>query len=276
MSSLFPTVLDSSRALPLYLTSVGIFYNEVSVHRPQGYIDYQWLQTASGHGIIHLGNEEVLLDESKGLLIPSNIPHSYKRESEQWLTHWVSFNGTMIPSLFHTLGFSDIGTYTQFNTENTTSILKNIFELTEDNYTKNAFPISTRLYALIEQIYASKIASNTPLHSKGNQLQLLFDYIDQHYMLDITLNDLSQHIHVSPQYVCRLFNSYLSMRPFEYIKHVRIGKSKSLLNQVPSLPIEQIAEMVGFHNPSYFTALFKSIEKITPREFVQIHQRGVK
>ncbi len=65
----------------------------------------------------------------------------------------------------------------------------------------------------------------------------------------------------SPQYVCRLFQAELSMRPFEYVRNYRLSKSKSLLLSSPDLSIQDVALRVGIKSPSYYSALFKKEEK---------------
>lgn len=275
MSFFYPTVLDTIKSLPLYLTSIGLFYDEVSVNRPIGYVDYQWLQTISGSGIIKLGNEEILLTPSVGLFIPANIPHSYHRIDESWITNWVSFNGQVLPNILDPLGLEHITPVTPIDNAQLVSLFEIMYAQATENYSIHSFSISSKLYTMLEHIHASTLKQLSPLTQKNDQLNKVLNYIDQNYMQDLTILDLSQIIHVSPQYLCRLFKAQLMMRPFEYINQVRINKSKTLLNLVPSIPIEDIAKQVGYHNPSYFTSLFKSLEKITPREFMQIHQRGV-
>jgi AraC-like DNA-binding protein len=49
---------------------------------------------------------------------------------------------------------------------------------------------------------------------------------------------------------------------------VRIEKAKALLKDW-DLPISQIALEVGFPDQSYFTKVFKKVERCTPRTFRQ-------
>jgi YesN/AraC family two-component response regulator len=106
-------------------------------------------------------------------------------------------------------------------------------------------------------------------------LNTVLEYINHHYMKDITINDIATQVNISPQYLCRLFKQELHVRPFEYIQQLRINNSKSLLLMIPSLKIEDVSKAMGFQSPGYYSAIFKKHEKITPRDFIKLHQRGV-
>jgi AraC-like DNA-binding protein len=54
----------------------------------------------------------------------------------------------------------------------------------------------------------------------------------------------------------------------DYISKVRIEKAEALLKD-RELSISQIALEVGFPDQSYFTKVFKKIEKCTPKAFRQ-------
>lgn len=276
MSIYYPTITDQLKALPLYLSSTGIFFDESKISRDHGYSDYQWIITVSGDGEVVVGDETYHLDSNLGIFIPAHIPHSYKKTSKNWVTHWVTFNGEHIDEIFHMLHLTSIEIIPLKDSASQLRKLENIFYLATGNYPKNAFKISTLLYSNLEKIYS--LHTNAPLTNvdhKDNLVDIVLEYIDQYYMMELTINEIAKFIHISPQYLCRLFKQQLKLRPFEYINQVRINKSKSMLLKTPTPKIENVSHAVGFANPSYYTAIFKKVEKITPREFIKQHQRGV-
>ncbi|NHM25658.1 helix-turn-helix transcriptional regulator [Desulfofundulus sp. TPOSR] len=58
----------------------------------------------------------------------------------------------------------------------------------------------------------------------------------------------------------------------DYLTQVRLNEAKALL-LAGEKTIDQIASAVGFNNNSYFTAVFKKREGVTPSEFRQ-RRRG--
>jgi two-component system response regulator YesN len=59
----------------------------------------------------------------------------------------------------------------------------------------------------------------------------------------------------------------------DYIAKVRMEKAKALLKNT-EIPVSQIALRIGYPDQSYFTKVFRKIERCTPRAFRQIHSRG--
>lgn len=91
-------------------------------------------------------------------------------------------------------------------------------------------------------------------------------YITEHYNSELSIKELADFVHLSPEYLTRLFKKETGMTPKDYIIECRISTAKDLLAN-SSLPVSMIASEVGYHNFSYFAFLFKKLEQVTPREY---------
>jgi YesN/AraC family two-component response regulator len=87
-----------------------------------------------------------------------------------------------------------------------------------------------------------------------------------HFSEDISLEILADITDITPQHLCKIFKKCLYMRPFEYIAKKRIQEAKKLLID-RSMSIKAIGEAVGYKDSSYFCAIFKKHELISPAEF---------
>ena len=58
------------------------------------------------------------------------------------------------------------------------------------------------------------------------------------------------------------------MTPYEYQKQTKLAKAKAYL-LTTDLSIDEISELCGFWNTSYFIDIFKKSENITPFKFKQ-------
>ncbi len=112
----------------------------------------------------------------------------------------------------------------------------------------------------------SSLDTTRPTHrSKNNErLKQIITYIKLHYHEKITLTDISNTIHVTPQYLCRFFKNMTNMSLTHYINHYRIKCACNLLEE-SNLSITDIALMCGFDNISYFNRVFKQHIHCTPR-----------
>lgn len=103
-----------------------------------------------------------------------------------------------------------------------------------------------------------------------SQVQILvrkaMDYIELNYANSISLNLVAAYVHLSPAYLCRIFNEKTGVGFTEYLTRVRLNKAKQQL-RMSTDTIDQIAAATGFSSSSYFSAIFKKHEGLTPSEF---------
>ncbi|MGI6744016.1 MAG: AraC family transcriptional regulator [Eubacteriales bacterium] len=90
----------------------------------------------------------------------------------------------------------------------------------------------------------------------------ILDYIDNHYMDNLTADTLSHNLNLSPTYLYSLFRKCLGLTPLNYIHSIRLKKAQQLLEQGNS--VTWVSSMVGFNNVSYFIKLFKNATGMTP------------
>jgi two-component system response regulator YesN len=98
------------------------------------------------------------------------------------------------------------------------------------------------------------------------EVQQLMDYIKSNYREPITLQQLSNHLFLSPNYLCSLFKQETGITIVDYIKQFRIEMAKQLLES-SHLKVYEIAESVGFTSSSYLCRVFKEMTGININEF---------
>ncbi len=91
-------------------------------------------------------------------------------------------------------------------------------------------------------------------------------YIQENYQRDISLDEVSREVNVSPYYFSRLFKEEVGENFIEYLTTLRISKAKEYLLD-PSLPVREAGSLAGYADPNYFSRIFKKQTGMTPREF---------
>lgn len=92
------------------------------------------------------------------------------------------------------------------------------------------------------------------------------DYIDLHFMDNLSLSLLSTMCSVSETYLSTLFKKEVGITLTNYIQNIRIRKALLLLNST-NLPIQEIAVQCGFLDANYFSKIFKKSNGLSPREY---------
>ena len=107
---------------------------------------------------------------------------------------------------------------------------------------------------------------DTPELSMQQRLLLIKvkSYVEKNYMHNIGSRDIAAHCGISTGYLSSLFSVLPNVSVPQYITDVRLKYAFQLLKDEVSISI--IAERCGFSSANYFTKVFKSKYKKTPRE----------
>ncbi|MCI6464486.1 MAG: response regulator [Faecalicatena sp.] len=93
------------------------------------------------------------------------------------------------------------------------------------------------------------------------------DYLDAHYREKIVIQEIADKFGLNYSYMCSLFRKYTHVSPNEYLIMKKMEQAKVLLETNRDLNIKDIAELVGYTDQYYFSRLFKTYEKVSPKEY---------
>lgn len=114
------------------------------------------------------------------------------------------------------------------------------------------------------------LGSNQQFNQGQALVRKAMDYIESNYANTLTLNLVATYVHLSPAYLSRIFSEKMGVGFTEYLAQVRLKKAKQRL-RMSTETIDQIAAATGFNSSSYFSAIFKKHEGITPSEYRTNH-----
>lgn len=100
----------------------------------------------------------------------------------------------------------------------------------------------------------------------GNIIKTAKDYIDSHFDKDISLDDVSRVVNISPYYFSKIFKEESGLNFIEYLTNIRIDKAKKLLEN-SNLSVKEICVSCGYSDPNYFSRSFKKNVGVTPTEY---------
>lgn len=92
------------------------------------------------------------------------------------------------------------------------------------------------------------------------------DYIRRHYADDLSLDDVSYRVNISPYYFSKLFKNETGMNFIDYLTEVRMEHAKRLLAETDR-SVKEICRAVGYSDPNYFSRSFKKNVGVTPTEY---------
>lgn len=255
---------------PFTFESIGNDWEQERVFRPSGYPGYHYLQTEEGCGQISVQGKKYILNEGEGVLIAPFVGHSYGKISEKWTTCFITFAGSMESNIADMLENRQVILIRSEQAERVSDIIKGII-LKYKSSPAATKALSVECYRLlmefVEGIYTDDFA-NDPLYVK--YVAPVIKEIQTEYSSKLTVQELSDQVYITPQYLSRLFKRFLGCSAYEYLTNYRISKAKELLQAKQRMEIHRIAEQVGFEEPSHFIAMFKKQTGVTPYQFRKI------
>lgn len=94
------------------------------------------------------------------------------------------------------------------------------------------------------------------------------EYMADHFTEDISLLQIATHCFVSPFHFSRLFKTFTSVSPHQYLLTLRLKNAELLLRNTTQ-PMADIAFTSGFNSVEHFTAAFKQKYNCPPATYRQ-------
>ncbi|MCM3790020.1 helix-turn-helix domain-containing protein [Domibacillus indicus] len=117
------------------------------------------------------------------------------------------------------------------------------------------------LYELIDRAIQSEQLAKKDIIEKG------VSYVESYYSdHDLTLEKVAKVVKRNPAYYSHLLMKKYGIPFSQLVTNTRIKEAKRLLTAT-ELSIKEISHQVGFHNPNYFSRIFKESTGMPPREY---------
>ena len=146
------------------------------------------------------------------------------------------------------------------NPEYILGLLGDLYRLLREKEEATVSRISGLTMELITEIGREASRSPEPLLADA------FRLMEYHLAESFSLSNLAEKLHVSPNYLNRLFLRELGMPPKRYLIGQRMQLACSLLNST-TLSVQEISQRCGYKTPFAFSKEFRKQFGISPRSF---------
>lgn len=98
-------------------------------------------------------------------------------------------------------------------------------------------------------------------------------YLDENYMIDISLENLADHLGHSFKYTSVLFKKVMGDNFKNYLSIYRIEKAKELMEYNKDLKIKELAELIGYNSSNTFIRIFRKYEGVSPGKYFGVGEQ---
>ena len=199
----------SASDFSLSADSIGNRWLQEPVVRPNGFPLYHWIQTERGEGLLTLEGQKLLLKPGDGVLIAPHVPHEYRENdgSGMWFTSFLTFDGKLSDDLYKICAVSP---YLFVPASEGAWFQEWIDRIIDSHFLKNdiddaalsvgCFEFLTRL----SQLRTGLSRTEHPLYLQ--YVRPAMQEIESHLSDPINVDDLAEQLHITPQYLTRLFS----------------------------------------------------------------------
>ncbi len=241
--------------------------------------------------IAYIGSEKYEIQPGEIFIIPPGVPHQLEPPATSGLRLFFMIDLNVLSKIH---GFSYmmafLSTPTLINYENCGPLYDELTQLLlkicSEYFGWDVFREVNIYSALL--LFLSKYGNhclsqeeNTVPTDGGNnrqknmneRLTVVFDYLDEHFSEDITLEKAADIAGFSKFHFSRLFKQYSGHNFYDYLCYRRIKNAETMLLK-PGITVTEIALQSGFSSLSTFNRTFKKLKDCTPSEYRNLYIKG--
>ena len=214
-----------------------------------------------GRGTLIIDGKEIDVETDQIYILPAGVYHKYCSDAHgPWAKFFMNLSGSLAKSLLVNYNLNKQYVFTA-------PTLKGLFEkMIQITFDDMPEPVKqAKLVSLYVEILHRLNQLNVE-SQKSSEAVLLKNYLDENYSRVISNSELANHIYRSTDYCLKLFKREFGTTPYDYQISNKIRIASSLLERTKK-SVSEIAEIIGYQNPHYFTSMFKAKVGMTPTAY---------
>ena len=267
---------DKSR--PLIVGSCGTYRlqrtKKLPTWRPKGRLDYQLLYVVSGKTHFFFGGKERIVTAGHMVLIQPRQEQRYDYYGEEKPeVYWVHFTGGNVKNILRKYGIPmDEPVFCSGASSTYAYLFKEMIH--ELQTCRTGFEELLEMY--LRQIFL--MVQRTRQEQKPSvstyiqeEIEYARRYFNEHYNEPISIQDYAESRNMSVCWFQRNFKQIVNHTPMQYLLTIRVNNAASLL-ETTDYSMAEIAAIVGYEDPLYFSRLFKKQKGVSPTDYRKLLQ----
>lgn len=259
--------------LPLYIVAIGLNHNPGNYESAHGHANYQLICCTQGEGTVTIDGCLYNLKEGIGCLVEPGHAYAFHYIKDHWKLDFFEFNGPVASTLLQMMNISVSACYAFVDYNIFHRHLLKIYWMYKQVCKPDILEFSTECYRILLNLpnCTTSIVSRKLQTESGKEENMhitrILAFLEENYAHMITLEEISESIHLNKQYMCTLFKKKIGHTIFTELTYIRLGHARLLLRQYPEKNLKDISRMCGFSDAGYFGKVFKRYIAMTPNEY---------
>jgi len=274
-----PGVLKKAASMPLtrnlFLTRTGHFPHAAGhfVERKTPIDEWILIYCTDGKGWCVVNDEKFSMKADTAILIPKGIPHAYAaNEHSPWTIYWVHIIGNHMPEYAQALNLTiDQPVLHLKHGGQLIHHFDEFYNVLKYGYTPPALlALSTSLAHFLGELNLQRCRSGQQDLALEDNLNATIELMHLNIFSSLTLKELAQYARLSVSHYTTTFHELTGTTPIRFFTNLKMHKAAELLSD-PNRKIKDVAAMMGFEDPYYFSRCFKNSTGVSPAIYRKCH-----
>lgn len=286
-------IIDVNELNP-YIRSCGLQGNHQWPDQNRKIYDYELFYCYKGKGFLRIHNVNYVVKPGTLMIIPPDVPtRLWFNENNPARMYWVHFDlvfqdrndhhiehyltqeshvlyenilpeGHLIrPQLMLSNGLEFPTVLHMEEGEKVLGIVESIGKYAAKKERGWQMSCKIAMLLIFQEIFRQTLEEEKPALTSKNITQKAMDYIQSHYYKPLRRKEIADYIGLSEDRLGKIFKEETGRSLMTYLNDYRINRAKLLLRN-SDLTIGEIATIIGFTDPYYFSKLMKKITGQSP------------
>ena len=192
-------------------------------------------------------------------------------KSDPWLYCWMAYDGSKARQFTEATGFSDgVNTMNcKINPMQFHTLVKRTLDHASVNLSGELYRLGYLMEFLALAMESAQQTCTTQKHLPEYNSSVYVEYAVKYFESDytnITVNDVARLIGINRSYLTAIFKKKMGVSPQEYLMRCRMEHARAMLAE-SNLPVQDIAQRIGYENAMTFSRIFKIYYGLSPRNY---------
>ncbi len=229
-----------------------------------GRIDYYLLYLYSGELTVWIAGAPQAMQAGQLIFFSPRLPYRYANPDNKKMEYfWIHFTGNCAETLLSSCGFQLGMPYSIGIDEQICGMFNSLFR----EFIRRDLLLDTSCAAILTNICVH-LRRRMDSANKREQASVLksLEFLNENYHREIAVASLAKMENLSCSRYRTVFRSRTGLSPMEYVTNLRIQNACKLLLQT-DLSFKEIAVVVGYGDPLYFSRVFKKKVGVSPKAY---------
>ncbi|CAN7406431.1 AraC family transcriptional regulator [Paenibacillus sp. LjRoot153] len=236
--------------------------------RDQGRVDYQLIYLVGGRGTFYLNHQSQEVHKGQIVIFPPNEPQNYTYYAKDATeAYWIHFTGHGTHDYLQQFGLHNSAIHTVGQVDEVSGLFKKIIQ--ELNMNKPFSDQLTSAYLLTLLALLGRRLQSTEVQGKVDHnadIHKIMEIMHESYSQNLVVSDLARKCNLSLFRFIHKFKAVTGTTPGKYVTSIRVNEAKKMLAET-SLNVKEVASIVGYENPLYFSRVFCQAVGIPPSRY---------